>query len=66
MVAVGHELGLKVVAECVETAEQVEFLKGIGVDYAQGFYFARPMTKDALEAWLPRADCNILQFAAAG
>ena len=61
MVAVGHELNLTIVAECVETVEQAEFLKDIGVDFAQGFYFARPMKKDVIEAWLPRVTPPVLR-----
>jgi cyclic di-GMP phosphodiesterase Gmr len=38
MVAVGHELNLKIVAECVETEEQADFLRNIAVDYAQGYH----------------------------
>ncbi len=42
-VSVFHELNAKVVAEGVETERQVEFLKQIGCDYIQGYYFYRPM-----------------------
>lgn len=38
-----HKLGLKVVAEGIETAEQLRFLKNIGCDYGQGFLLARPL-----------------------
>jgi len=40
---VGHIMGIRTVAECVETAETLAVLKDIGVDYAQGFGIARPV-----------------------
>lgn len=43
VVAMAHDLGLKVVAEGVETEEQVEFLRTVGCDLAQGYHYARPM-----------------------
>jgi diguanylate cyclase (GGDEF)-like protein/PAS domain S-box-containing protein len=42
-------IGLTVIAEGVETAEQSEVLRGIGVGLAQGYHFARPMPAAALE-----------------
>ena len=47
VVALGHGLGLKVVAEGVETAYQQAFLHGIGCDELQGYYFSRPLTAAA-------------------
>jgi cyclic di-GMP phosphodiesterase Gmr len=52
MVAVGEELGLGIVAECVETEEQAEFLRSIGVDCAQGWLFGKAMPAVDFEAWL--------------
>jgi diguanylate cyclase (GGDEF)-like protein/PAS domain S-box-containing protein len=43
IIALGHNLGLKVVAEGVETAEQLEFLRANACDELQGYYFAKPM-----------------------
>ena len=42
MITMAHALGKQVVAEGVETMEQLEFLRSRRCDYAQGFYFARP------------------------
>lgn len=44
IVALAHELGKDVVAEGVETAEDVGFLRSISCQYAQGFYYGEPMS----------------------
>lgn len=50
MVALSHELGKRVVAEGVEHEDEVAFLRSIGCEYAQGFYFGEPMTdKDVIQ-----------------
>jgi len=51
-IELGHNLGLTVVAEGVETDHELAELRRFGCDFAQGFYFARPMSADALEKWL--------------
>ena len=43
IIAMGQSLGLKIVAEGVETKEQVELLSTLGCDYLQGYYFSKPM-----------------------
>jgi diguanylate cyclase (GGDEF)-like protein/PAS domain S-box-containing protein len=43
VVALGHSLGLKVVAEGVETVQQRDFLADVGCDTFQGYYFGRPV-----------------------
>lgn len=47
-----HTIGLKTVAEGVETREQLEFLRRNGCDYIQGFYFFKPMDEDAFVSCL--------------
>ena len=48
----GRNLGLRVVAEGVETAEIWRQLVVLGCDYAQGFYRSRPMPADEMPRWL--------------
>jgi diguanylate cyclase (GGDEF)-like protein/PAS domain S-box-containing protein len=43
MVALAHELGKKVIAEGIETAEDVVFLRSIGCEYGQGYFYGEPM-----------------------
>jgi diguanylate cyclase (GGDEF)-like protein/PAS domain S-box-containing protein len=50
IIALGHELNHKVVAEGVETAEQLEFLCGSSCNEVQGFYFSRPLTAERFHA----------------
>jgi cyclic di-GMP phosphodiesterase Gmr len=52
VLGLARAFGFTVVAEGVETEREVQFLKDIGVDYAQGYFYARPMPADAFESWL--------------
>lgn len=51
-IEIGHELGMHVIAEGVETREQLNFLLLRGCDSAQGYYFSRPLPASELVAWL--------------
>lgn len=57
IVNLAHGLGIKIVCEGVETAEQVEFLTNIGCDIAQGYYYARPMPMNEFEKLLDGDVC---------
>jgi EAL domain-containing protein (putative c-di-GMP-specific phosphodiesterase class I) len=48
-IGLARELGLNVIAEGVETAEQAELLRSWGCENIQGHYFAKPMTAEQLE-----------------
>lgn len=54
VVDLGHSLGLRVVAEGVEDAATMQYLREIGCDLAQGYFIARPMTAGAVHQWLAR------------
>jgi EAL domain-containing protein (putative c-di-GMP-specific phosphodiesterase class I) len=51
-ISLAHSLGLEVVAEGIETEQQMAMLRTVGCDTVQGFLLARPMTTEALRAWL--------------
>ena len=52
IIVMAHKLGLKVIAEGVETEQQKKMLIDAGCDYAQGYLFSRPLPPDELEAIL--------------
>jgi len=54
VIGLAHALNLKVVAEGTEVLEQVDFLAEAGCEYAQGYYFAKPMPAHELADFLAR------------
>lgn len=52
IIVMAHKLGLKVIAEGVETMEQRDMLANVGCDYAQGYLFSRPVAPAEFEALL--------------
>jgi diguanylate cyclase (GGDEF)-like protein len=58
IVALGHTLGLKIVAEGVETGEQRELLTGMGCDTLQGYLLGRPMPAENFVAASSQIDAD--------
>jgi diguanylate cyclase (GGDEF)-like protein/PAS domain S-box-containing protein len=54
VVSLAHTLGMKAIAEGVETQEQLRELRALGCDMAQGFLIAKPLTPHALDEMLAR------------
>jgi diguanylate cyclase (GGDEF)-like protein/PAS domain S-box-containing protein len=52
IIMMAHKLGIKVVAEGVETEHQRDWLKATGCDFAQGFYFSKPLPGPEFEELL--------------
>ncbi|HSI43943.1 MAG TPA: GGDEF domain-containing response regulator [Methylotenera sp.] len=53
VIELGHNLGITVVAEGVETKEILQALAELGCDVIQGYYISKPLPTDTLKAWLP-------------
>ncbi|WP_312044375.1 EAL domain-containing protein [Erwinia sp.] len=52
IITLSHKLGLKIVAEGVENATQLHYLKARGVMFIQGYYYARPMDSRLFMSWM--------------
>jgi len=52
IIMLGHNLGMDVVAEGVETAEQMQRLRALQCDYGQGYFFSKPLNSEAATALL--------------
>ncbi len=63
IIMLGHSLKLNVIAEGVETAEQLALLRQIGCDEIQGYYLSQPLTQADMEALLRRTLAATAQTA---
>lgn len=58
IIGMAHEIGIKTVAEGVETEEQVRFLRQSGCDYIQGYYYSKPLPEEEFVEFLEKADAE--------
>lgn len=58
IIGMAHEIGIKTVAEGVETEEQVSFLRQSGCDYIQGYYYSKPLPEEEFVEFLEKADAE--------
>ena len=56
IIVMSHKLGLKVIAEGIETATQRDLLLAAGCDYGQGYFYAKPMPASEFELLLLNAE----------
>jgi diguanylate cyclase (GGDEF)-like protein len=66
IVDLGHNLGLRVVAEGVEDARSLAVLQSLGCDSAQGYLVSRPLPHDRLLAWLTRPAMPVVAAVPSG
>lgn len=58
IIGMAHEIGIKTVAEGVETEEQVSFLRQSGCDYIHGYYYSKPLPEEEFVEFLEKADAE--------
>ncbi|MCX6968673.1 MAG: EAL domain-containing protein [Verrucomicrobia bacterium] len=54
IVSIGRACGLELIAEGIEHSAQVDYLRNLGVEFGQGFFFAKPAPINELIEWLAR------------
>jgi EAL domain-containing protein (putative c-di-GMP-specific phosphodiesterase class I) len=59
IVSMGHALGMRVLAEGIETKEQLEFLRAQGCDEGQGYLFSRPLPADSVKGLLSEGAAHV-------
>lgn len=55
IIVLAKQLNLEVIAEGVETEQQIEFLQSAGCSMMQGYYFSKPMSRADLDLWLQQS-----------
>ena len=57
-IILAHSLGLEMIAECVETKAQLDFLKNAGCDIVQGYYYSRPLSVKEIGVLMEKHSTN--------
>jgi len=52
IITMAHKLGMRVIAEGIETPEQLALLKQAGCDYGQGYLFSKAVPRETIARWL--------------
>lgn len=55
IITLSHQLGLKAIAEGIETQDQVNTLRRLSCDLGQGYWFGKPQPADTIETWLEQS-----------
>lgn len=63
-IMMGHEMNLKVIAEGIETKEQLAHLKKLGCDCGQGYFISRPMPVELATTWLDAKRTQLMEVQA--
>ena len=58
MIILANQLGLDVIAEGIETLEQLELLRKLGCEYGQGYFFSEPLSAEDLALSILHPKCN--------
>ncbi|TRN62654.1 EAL domain-containing protein, partial [Pseudomonas syringae] len=66
VIVLAHELGLKVIAEGVETVDQLELLVAYGCDQMQGYLFSKPVISDECAAMIKSSRSLDIGFSESG
>ncbi|MER2494271.1 EAL domain-containing protein [Catenovulum sediminis] len=51
-IEMAHKLGIRVVAEGIENQEVIDYLRQVGCDEGQGYFYAKPMSSEAFQKWI--------------
>lgn len=58
IIEIAHTLGAQVIAEGVETAQQLAILRASRCDFLQGYLFCKPLSADSFLTWVKQHSCN--------